>query len=162
MGSTKPLRVRKEPLEVELALAGRPPRRVELFLAEQGPRGFVRQQVVDLLEQPNTFLPACDVETGEWESFNLRAVLWIAMSRQSVEAEGSADELFEYRKLVRIALAAGGSLEGEILFSAPDGGARLVDYLNRHERFLRLWDGDRLYLVNKESMLRIVEDGPEN
>jgi hypothetical protein len=84
------------------------------------------------------------------------------MSRQSVEAEGSADELFEYRKFVRIALAGGGSIEGEILFSAPDGGARLVDYLNRHERFLRLWDGDRLYLVNKKSMLRIVEDGPEN
>lgn len=146
---------------MELALAGRPPRRVELFLAEQGPRGFVRQQVVDLVEQADSFLPACDVETGEWESFNSRAIVWIAMSRVSVEADGSADELFEYRKFVRIALSGGGSLEGEILFSAPDGGGRLVDYLNRHERFLRLWDGDRLYLVNKESMLRIVEDGPE-
>ena len=159
MGPTKALRVRKDPLEVELALAGRAPRRVELYLAEQGSHAFVRQRVLDLLEQPGSFLPACDVETGEWESFNARAVVWIGMSRVSPDAEGSGDELYEHRKLVRMALADGGALEGEILYSAPDGEARLVDYLNRPDRFLRLWDGDRLFLVNKESVLRIVENG---
>lgn len=161
MRPTRPLRIRKNPLEVELALAGCPPRRVELYLAEQGPHAFARQKVLDLLGQADSFLPACDVETGEWESFNTRAVVWIGMSRRSVDAEESADELFEHRRFVRLALAGGGSLEGEVLYSAPDGAARLVDYLNRRERFLQLWDGDRLFLVNKESVLRIVEKGHE-
>lgn len=159
MSVAKALRIRKDPLEVELALAGRPPRRVELYLAEHGSHAFVRQRVLDLLEQPGSFLPACDVETGEWESFNARAVVWIGMSRLSDDAAGSGEELYEHRKVVRVALAGGGGLEGEILYSAPDGEARLVDYLNRPDRFLRLWDGDRFLLVNKESVVRIVENG---
>lgn len=161
MRSTKPLQVRKNRLEVELALPGRPPRRVALYLAEHGPRGFDRQKVLDLLEQVDCFLPACDLETGEWESLNARAVVWIGMSRRSVDAEQSADELFEHRRFVQLSLTGSGPLQGEILYSAPEGEARLVDYLNRRERFLQLWDGDRLFLVNKESVLRIVENGHE-
>jgi hypothetical protein len=159
MDPTKALRVRKDPLEVELALAGRAPRRVQLYLAEHASHAFVRQRVLDLLEQPGSFLPACDLESGEWESFNAHAVVWIGISRPSADAESPGDELYEHRKFVRLALAGGGTLEGEVLYSAPDGEARLVDYLNRPDRFLRLWDGDRLFLVNKESVLRIVENG---
>lgn len=159
MVPTKAMRVRKDPLEVELALAGRPPRRVELYLAEHASHAFVRQRVLDLLEQPDSFLPACDVETGEWESFNAHAVVWIGIARPSADAEGSGDQLYEHRKFVRMAFSGGGALEGEVLYSAPDGEARLVDYLNRPEQFLRLWDGDRLFLVNKHWVLRIVENG---
>ena len=144
---------------MELALAGRPPRRVRLYLAEHGSHVFNRQRVLDLLEQPESFLPACDVETGEWESFNARAVVWIGMSGLSADAAGAGDELYEHRKLVKVTLAGGGALAGEILYSAPDGESRLVDYLNRTERFLRVWDGDRFLLVNKDSVLRIVENG---
>jgi PAS domain-containing protein len=114
--------------------------------------------VLDLVERVDCFLPTCDLETGEWESFNSRAVAWIGLSRAS-DADGSVDELFQYRRLVRVALVGGGSLEGEVLYSAPDGEARLVDFLNRRERFFRLWDGDRVFLVNKDSVLRVVENG---
>ncbi|HEY6066741.1 MAG TPA: hypothetical protein VIY96_11325 [Thermoanaerobaculia bacterium] len=159
MRTTEDLRIRKDPLEVELALAGRSPRLVELYLAEHGAHDFVRQRVVDLIEQANSFLPACDVESGQWESFNARSVVWIGIPRPAVEAEGSADELFEHRRGISVTLADGGSLEGEVLYSAPEGEARLVDYLNRRDRFLRLWSGDRLFLVNKESVVRVVENG---
>jgi hypothetical protein len=162
MSASAPLRVRKDPFEVELALAGRPPRRVELFLAEHGSHGFARQKVLDLLEHGGGFLPACDVETGRWETFNAQAVSWIGMSRDSVESEGGPEELFEHRRFVRVTLAGGSALEGELLYSAPSGEARLVDYLNRPELFVRLWNGDRVYLVRKESILMIVENGPES
>ncbi|MDQ5858265.1 MAG: hypothetical protein M3542_08330 [Acidobacteriota bacterium] len=151
------LRIRKETIEVELVLAGDPPRRVKLFLAEHGSHGFDRQRVLDLLEQPGSFLPACDLETGNWESFNSRSVVWIAMSRSSADAEGSGTDLYDRRKLVRVALAAGGSLEGDLLYCAPEEAARVVDVMNRRERFLRLWSGDRVFLVNKDSVLRVVE-----
>ena len=157
MSHAKPLRVRKDPLEVDLALAGATPRRVELFLAEHGSREFRRQRVVDLFEQAESFLPACDRRTGEWESFNARSVVWIAMSRDSAEADGAGDELYDHRRLVRVELDGSDALEGEILYSAPEGFARVVDVMNRRERFIRLWSGDRVFLVNKESILRVVE-----
>jgi hypothetical protein len=160
MTASAPLRVRKDPFEVELALAGRPPRKVELFLAEHGSHEYSRQRVLDLLEHGG-FLPACDVETGRWETFNAMAVCWIGMSRDSVEAEGGAEELFEHRKVVRLTITGGTSLEGEILYSAPDGEARLVDYLNRPERFVRVWNGERVYLVRKESVVLMVEKGED-
>lgn len=157
MNVAKPLHVRKEPIEVELVLAGEPPRRVELFLAEHGSRGFDRQSVLDLLEQSEGFLPACDRETGNWESFNSRSVNWIGMSRVATGADESANELYDRRKLVRVEFAGAAPLEGELLYSAPEESARVVDVMNRRERFLRLWSGDRVYLVNKASVLRVVE-----
>jgi hypothetical protein len=158
---TKDLRVRKDPLEVELALVGRAPRQVEIYLAEHGAHDFVRQRVLDLIEKVDAFLPACDVESGQWETFNARSIVWIGISRPTVDVEGSADELFEHRRDVHVSLAGGESLRGEVLYSAPDGESRLVDYLNRRDRFFRLWNGDRVFLVNKESVVRIVENGHE-
>jgi hypothetical protein len=157
MSQAKPLRVRKEPLEVELALAGATPRRVELYLAEHGSHGFSRQRVRELIEQSECFLPACDGATGGWESFNARAVVWIALSRACADADGAAEELYDHRRLVRVEFERGEPLEGEILYSAPEGSARVVDVLNRRERYFRLWSGDRVYLVNKDSVLRVVE-----
>jgi hypothetical protein len=157
MRSSTQLRIRKEPLAVEIMLAGGPPRRVELFLAEHASHDFNRQRVLDLLEELGSFLPVRDLETGEWESFNSHSVVWIGMSGASIDAEGSSDELFEHRRSVRVSLVGGASLEGEVLYSAPDGGSRLVDHLNRKERFFRLWNGERVFLVNKGSVLRVVE-----
>jgi hypothetical protein len=158
MSESEKLRVRKRPLEVELALEDRPPRRMKLFLAEHDSHGFQRQRVLDLL-QTETFLPACDAESGEWQTFNSHAVLWIGMTLSSVDGEEAADELFEHRQRVRVELIGGTSLEGELLYSAPQEGPRVVDLLNRRERFIRLWTEDRVYLVNKVSVLSVIEDG---
>jgi hypothetical protein len=158
--STTALRVRKDPLAVELSLAGEQPRSVELFLAEHGPHAFSRQSVEDLVLQADGFLPACDAATGEWESFNARSVSWISLSRAAFEAQAAADELFEQRRTVRVSLVGGASISGEVLYSAPAAEARLVDYLNRRDRFFRVWDRDRVFFVNKEWVLRVVEEGP--
>ena len=158
MAESRPLRVPKKTLEVELALVGATPRRVELFLAEHGSRDFDRQHVLELIDQAGCFLPIRDLETGEWGSFNSRAVAWIGISGSSGDAEGSGDELFEHRLPVRVAFAGGGWLEGEVLYSTPDAGPRLVDHLNRTERYFRLWKSDQVFLVNKEWVLRIVEN----
>ena len=159
MAEPRPLQVPKQSLEVELALAGAAPRRVELFLAEHGSHDFNRQHVLELLDQAGSFLPIRDLETGEWESFNSRAVVWVGISGPSVDVEGSGDELFEHRRSVRVELAWGGSLDGEVLYSAPDAGPRLVDHLNRNEPYFRLWKAEQVFLVNKNWVLRVVETG---
>ncbi len=151
------LRVRKETIEVDLVLFGAAPRRVEMFLAEHGSHGFSRESVLELLDGPGSFLPVRDLESGTWEVINSRAFVSIGMSRLSADSEDGAVELYDHRKLVRVTLVGGGTLEGEILYSAPEDSARVVDVMNRRERILRLWSGDRVFLLNKEYVLRVVE-----
>ena len=152
-----PLRIRKNAVAVDLALARGEPRRVEVFVAEHRDREFRPEGVLNLLEHEQAFLPARDVATGSGELFNKDAVLWIRVPLASLRTEPSATELFEFRRPVRVDLAEGQSLAGELLYSAPDESTRLVDYVNEPGRFLRLWTKDFLYLINKAFVLRLIE-----
>ncbi len=158
MRQTELLRIRKQNVPVDLALPGAPPRPVEIFLAEHQAHEFRRQHVFDLLEQGAAFLPARDFASGVWEIFHKDALLWIRVplgpTGENLEA---GDELFDFEKRVRIELQGGDPLEGELLYSAPEQAARVVDYLNQEGRFFRLWQGDRLYLINKVFVLRVIE-----
>jgi hypothetical protein len=156
---TDPLRIPKEAFAVELALAGAVPRRVDIFLAEQRANEFRRQVVLDLLDQDQAFLPAIDTSTGKRETFNKDALLWIGvpLAPFGSQAASGEDELFEFRRPVRVDLIGGEPLEGELLYSAPEQSTRLVDYLNEPGRFLRLWARETLYLINKAFVLRVVE-----
>ena len=153
-----PLRIPKMAVAVELALAGGEPRRVEIFVAEQRDHDFRRQDVLNLLERVQAFLPARDVATGNGEIFNKDAVLWIALPVPALESETSEPaELFEFRRPVRVSLLGGRTITGEILYSAPAESTRLVDFLNETGRFLRLWTKDFLYLINKACVLRLTD-----
>ena len=159
MSRTEPLKVRKQAVAVELALSGGSPRVVEVFLAEHRAHEFRRQHVLDLLEHVQAFLPARDISSGAWEIFNKDAVLWIGvpLSPFGSETGGADEELFEFRRAVRVDLLGGGPLEGELLYTAPEESARLVDYLNETGRFLHLWSKERLYLINKAYVTRVIE-----
>jgi hypothetical protein len=158
MAEPRLLRIPKSPLEVELAFAGEAPRRVELYLAEYSSHDYSPERVLDLLEQSGNFLPACDLESGEWESFNSRQVAWIGMPVESFDGGATATELFEQRRWVRVFLAGGDVLRGELLYTSPDESSRVVDLMNRNERFFRLWTEDRVLLVNREAVVRILEE----
>jgi hypothetical protein len=156
---TEPLRIPKEAFAVDLALAGAVPRRVEIFLAEQRADELRRQIVLDLLEHAQAFLPARDAATGKWEIFNKDALLWIGVPLAPFGSQAGAgeDELFEFRRPVRVDLIGAEPLGGELLYSAPEQSTRLVDYLNEPGRFVRLWSKETLFLINKAFVLRVVE-----
>ena len=160
MRQTEILRVRKQNVPVELALPGSPPRPVEVFLAEHHAHDFRRQHVLDLLEQPAAFLPARDFTSGVWEVFNKDALLWIKVPLAPLGGgEDSNNELFDFRKKVRVELLFGVPLDGDLLYSLPEPGTRINDYLNREGRCFRLWQTDHLFLVNKAFVLRVIETG---
>jgi hypothetical protein len=162
VSTSDPLRIRKQAVVVELALARETPRRVEVFLAEQRANDFRPQHVVDLLEHVQAFLPARDSATGLWEIFNKESLLWIGVPLSPFGSQTEEhDELFDFRRPVRVDLVGADPLEGELLYSAPEESTRLMDYLNERGRFLRLWARDRLYLVNKAFVLRVVEPSPQ-
>lgn len=158
MNQTEPLRIRKQAVSVELALAGDHPRTVEVFLAEQRANEFRRQDVLDLLENAEAFMPVHDIGTFEREIVNKDAVLWIGVPLAPFGSEPDASqELFDFRRRVRVELLGTGDLDGDLLYSAREESTRIVDYLNETGRFLRLWAKDRLYLINKTFVSRIVE-----
>jgi len=159
-GQTEVLRIRKQAVLVELALAGSQARRVEVFLAEHEAHQFRRQHVIDLLQSARGFLPARDGDTGLWELFNKDVLMWIRVPLAPLggeEAESDDDELFDFRKNVRVDLMSGSPLQGELLYSAPEESTRTADYLNLEGRFFHLWQEGHLYLVNKAFVQRIVE-----
>jgi hypothetical protein len=57
-----------------------------------------------------------------------------------------------------VAVDCGGRrFEGTLIIDMPDDHARVLDYLNRPERFLTLRDGDRHHLVQKKRITRVLE-----
>lgn len=153
------LKIRKQAVAVELAMASGEPRRVEVFVAEHRANEYRRQDVLDLLEHLQAFLPARDPATGRGEIFNKDALLWIALPLSPFGSgpEDAPEELFEFRRPVRLDLLGGQSVSGELLYSAPAESTRPVDYVNEPGRFVRLWTKDFLYLINKAFVLRLVE-----
>ena len=161
MKETETLRIAKKAVAVDLTLEGGQPRRVEIFLAEHRANEFRPQDVLDLLENVNAFLPVRDLGSSEQEVINRDALLWIGvpLTPMGVEPDASEQLLFEFRRAVRVELLGAAALHGDLLYSAPQESTRLVDYVNEPGRFLRLWAKDRLYFISKTFVLRIVETG---
>jgi hypothetical protein len=152
-------RVPKRAVEVELALAGKAPIRVQVFVAMQQAHAYRRQDVLDMLEHEHAFLPARSTADSGLAVFNKETLVWLAVVPASDKGNDPADEdeLFQYRHEVRLELVGSGELTGELLYTVPDDRARVADYLNAPGRFVRLWSRDKLYLVNKAFIERVVE-----
>jgi hypothetical protein len=149
------LRVPKHPVTVELALDGRAPRTVEIYLAEQRAHDFRAEDVSDLFDGPAPFLPARDLDESEIVVVRKDAIVWAALS--PTPGGPGSDDLYDQRHAVRVELRGGAGLDGELLYSPPEGKCRVVDHLNQCGRFVTLWCGERLYLVNAAFIVRVVE-----
>src|SRR5512145_832552 len=65
----------------------------------------------------------------------------------------------EYDTVHHIGVECGSlRLEGELRADMPEGQRRVLDLLNRPERFLTLHDGTRQHLVHKRHITRILEN----
>lgn len=158
------LKVPKQAVAVELAFVGQAARRVEVFVAEHQAHAYRRQDVLDLFEHEHPFLPAHDVVDQTWSIFNKDTVVWAGVSlptaRAALDDDETEEELYEQRRLVTVELVGGDKLDGELLYTSPAEHARVADHLNLPGRFFRLWCAERLCLVNKNFVLRVVERGP--
>jgi hypothetical protein len=158
MRHTEILRVRKQIVAVDIALAGLPPRPVEVFLAENDIRQYRRQQLLDLLEHGPPFVPVRDSAEARWDIVNRDLVVWVRVPPASLAVAGEeADELFDIRQKVDIELTSGPALSGELLYSAEETLTRVTDYMNQQGRFFRLWKGEDLYFVHKPFVIRVIE-----
>jgi len=78
----------------------------------------------------------------------------------SVPAVADAGDVPEGAMLAerRVAVVVGGRrILGKIVLDMPENHCRVLDYLNRGERFLTLRDGDRHHLIQKARITRVEE-----
>lgn len=156
---TNGLKIPTKELVVEIAFLDGSREQMGLFLAEHD------QQVLHLLEGRTVFLPAFATKDRSWSILNKHSILWLSIALIDgglpIE-EGEQDTiLYERRVQVAVQFAQADAVRGEILFSPPTGKGRLTDYLNRETRFFHVWTSDALFFINKEHVLRLVEQTRE-
>ena len=150
------LRIPKLAVQVEIHLRERQSRRVEIFLAEQGPRDPRPESVIDRLEDDEAFFPGRDPDSGEWMFVNKDAIVWAEVP-QDAATLSLEEQLFDHRRPVRVEVLGSEALDGELLYSAPETRARPIDYLNRPGRFVRVHRDGGLALVGKRWIVRVLE-----
>ena len=145
---TLDLRVPKDVIHAELAIGSAAARRVELFI-------IAGRGLAEILEDDAPFFPVRDSAGSGGAIVNKTAIAWIAVAA----GDGDDGELFSERRLLRVELTGGGTVEGELLYSPAEGRTRVVDQLNEGGRFVRLWSAEKVWFVNKQMISRVVEKG---
>jgi hypothetical protein len=177
MGEPSALKVPTRPIAVRLALLGQEPEPAELFFGGKIPdsRSQLAQEVAEMLENGAAFVP---MATGGSVSLcNKSAIAWVALATVGAGSAGFGGgvdgvpepmenaepsevvTLYDHRHEVHVEFASNAALEGHVLYSSPEGRDRVIDHLNRPTRYLWLWQGTTLYLINKQHVVRVIERG---
>jgi len=157
---TADLRIPKHRVRVELCFAAGNVRRSEIFITEHDSRTWRRRDIHDLFEQTKTFLPTHDLDDGSWMVISRDQLQWVRIMDEPPREEDEPvvdDELFDVQRAVRVELAGGTALSGDLLYSPPPGHTRVADFLNEPGRFFPLWTESGELLVGKSHVVRVLE-----
>lgn len=133
-------------------------RQVAVFLSEFASSHVGAERLSDLLNGPEDFLPALELD-GEVMTFLNRAAVSAARVAPEVEADANAadEATIPTEHDVELTLTDGTVLRGLVSYVRPPERSRLQDYLNETPPFFRLLEqGNRIALVNKRHIARIV------
>lgn len=149
------LRVPTVPVAAELQCADGRSFKGRVFLAALSSRHSGGVRAEEWLNEPGRFFPFLIEGEERPVLMNKREVLVLSVPASPMEPE-------EYEGLVirRVAIECEQTrLEGDLLIDMPPHQSRALDYLNRSEPFLTLYEGEREHLVQKERITRILELG---
>lgn len=149
---------------VRVALEGEPARDAMVFVPDvpRSARAQLLEDVAEALEEDRDFLP---LMFGERRTLvNRNAIAFVAVARRPPGADDEVSDvhaLFDHLCPVVLRLHDGTSLRGTLLFSSPADRARLVDFMNRGPRFIQVWTGDELILVQRSGIRTLMEAAGE-
>jgi len=158
---TEVFRIPRVRVTAQVSLAGRHTREVSIFLSERAETHSGHERPIDVLNGSRRFLPA--LERDSLVFLNLDAINMVSVP---AELEYTEDEMMlldiavqqqTYRH-IEVALEDGAMLAGDVAYVMPEGQRRVQDFLNNHERFFRLRDGEHARLINKTRVLWISQD----
>ncbi|MGZ6143313.1 MAG: hypothetical protein ACXWLM_08240 [Myxococcales bacterium] len=148
------LRVPKRRAQVEVLLPGGAARQVTVFLAEYAPRHSGPERLSDLLNAQDDFVPAVDVATDTMTFLNRHGIAAARVEREwELAGELEGGEQHE----VELTLVDGTTLRGTVAFVMPPERARLLDFLNDAQPFVRLAEKEKVALVNKRHIARVAK-----
>jgi hypothetical protein len=96
------------------------------------------------------FFPFLPDEADVPEILNKKEILVV-----SVKDEGSGEPVDIVRRVVVECGAR--RLEGTVFIDMPTQNQRVLDYLNRADPFLALYEADQVHLVQKHNITRVIE-----
>lgn len=148
------LRVPKRKAMVELVLPGRARRTVTVFLSEFASEHAGAERLSDLLNGQAAFIPVLEQDTDALTFIHRDA---IAVARVDPELEPAEDaHTLPTEHELELTMLDGSELQGLFSYVRPPERSRLNDVLNEPAPFLRLLEGDRVALVNKNQIARIA------
>ena len=152
--------VPKRSVVADITLAGHTPVTLHLFLAEHSATRSGAERPSDLLNGPESFLPASDSE-DRVVFLHRDAIVHLAVEAgaefggEGAGAEDLAPECAITAR-VEVLLDNGHAITGELRYMMPEASRRLQDVLNQPRRFLTLRDGEQAQLINKDHIVRVV------
>ncbi len=158
---THEYRVAKRELIAEVTIAGEKPAALTLFLAGRTRQHAGDERPSDLLNGPDTFLPAVD-RGGRLRLVRRDAVVVITVpavhepGTEGPEAEAASLPASRHAE-VEVNLASGGVIRGTVDYDMPESRSRLIDFLNREDRCLAVRHGGQVHLVNKRHIARVAK-----
>jgi hypothetical protein len=153
-------RVPKREVIAEVVLFGQPAVSLTIFLNERAETHDGYERPSDLFNGSGAFIPASE-KKGGLVLLRRGAVTTVSVPAESEFGGGGAraEDLAADQATtlhVEAVLEDGSKLRGTLTYLMPEGQRRLQDFLNLHEEFLTLHDGDHARLINKNRIARIT------
>ena len=157
---SEPLKIPKRAVAVALRVDGGQEQPATLFIPPSGPSSD-ELVVHRLLEEESRFIP-CRQEGSTGGLLNKDRILLVTVplvpkGHENDQEEGALPELFDVYQRIEVSLAGKETVEGDLLFSAPEEQRRVGDYLNQRERFLPVYQQERVLLINKRFIVSARE-----
>jgi hypothetical protein len=147
--------VEKHAFQVRLRLIDGEVLAGDIFLL-QSPEGNPQEALLQWLhELRDGFFPLRE-PNGELPMVHTRALRWLAAPCESCQ-----HEFLSAKRHVRLVLAHGEVLEGTVGLDIETQGPRLSDLLNEFRPYLSLQTPHELFLVNRGTVSRAYDLGPE-
>lgn len=145
-------RLATEVRSITLQLATGEVMKGEIFLQLVGATGYGGQQLDELLNGDDCFLPIR--QGGEVSLVNLRQVASI-----SVVEDLESDPLRKLgeRHRVSVCTTVGEPFEAEVYVNLPSNRTRVKDFLNQRLRFLPFFTGERVVYLNFRYILQVKD-----
>jgi hypothetical protein len=125
-----------------------------LYLSLQAAHHEGREQVRDVLNQPDLFLPI-NFLRGDTRLINKESVMMVSFP--SPQDEDDSADLLNSIYEVNITLDNRERMEGKLVFLLPAHSSRVKDYLNQAEAFVELRKDGKIYLINRKHIISVEE-----
>ena len=142
--------VEKQQADASIYLVDGQTREGVLFLSPFSSSGTGQQTVVDLLREPDPFLPFI----GSDKAFLL--INKSQISHISFQPHDDAPPPLGDPVEVSVTFINGKQLAGTIVLEVPEGKRRLIDYMNSSPDYIELDQGDAHYLINPAVIIEIA------